>query len=503
MPEELRLIPRSVHVPAPTLRDLLAVVFRQRRLTLISFAGVFLAVVLHGLIAPSYQSEMKVLVRRGRVDPVVSSTPSQAEFEHEGVTEEELNSEVDLLHDGEILRTVARNSGLMSESNSWFWSLVGDNEERQLARAVRRINRRLTVEPVRKATLITVSYKSSDPVQAATVLHSLASAYIERHEQLHRPSGEFKFFDQQVVQSRGSLEEAELELMKFGSDQGVTSAALERDMALQKSSEADADARQTQVSIAATSERVRALEKKLNSLPERITTQIRDSDNPQLMEKMKARLLELQLNRTALLGKYEPSYRPVQEVEQEIAETKATIAAEGEAPIRERTSDQDPDHEWAKAELLKAQVELNAMNVHASAESILLAHYRETASLLGDHAIEQEQLLHDLKAAEEKYLLYLNKREEARIGDALDQGGILNVAIAEQATVPALPELSGLSFGIIGLMCASTLSVTLAFVADYLNPAFRTPDEIVAYLGSPVLASLPRKTDRKMRVLDD
>jgi uncharacterized protein involved in exopolysaccharide biosynthesis len=143
--------------------------------------------------------------------------------------------------------------------------------------------------------------------------------------------------------------------------------------------------------------------------------------------------------------------------------------------------------------LLKTQVELNALGAHATAENALLAHYREAASQLGDHAIEQEQLLHDLKATEEKYLLYLNKREEARIGDALDQGGILNVTIAEQATVPALPQLSALSYGFIGLACASTLSITLAFVADYLNPAFRTPDEIVAYLGSPVLASLPRR----------
>jgi succinoglycan biosynthesis transport protein ExoP len=498
MPEELRFIPRSARVPSPTLRDVLAVVFRQRRLALISFAAVFLAVLLYGVLGPSYQSEMKVLVRRGRVDPVVTPTPSQAEFEREGVTEEELNSEVELLHDGEILLTVVRNSGLISEGRSWFWSLFGDSQERQLARAVRRLDKRLTVEPVRKATLITVKYKSSDPAQAAKVLHSLAGAYLERHEQLHRPSGEFKFFDEQVFRSRLSLEEAELQLMEFGRDQGVTSAALERDMTLQKLSEADAEARQTQVSIAATTERVRALEKRLVSLPERITTQVRDSDNPQLLEKMKARLLELQLSRTELLAKYEPSYRPVQELDEEISETAATIAAEKQSPIRERTSDQGPDHEWAQSELLKAQVELNALGAHATAENNLSAHYREAASQLGDHAIQQEQLLHDLKATEEKYLLYLNKREEARIGDALDQGGILNVTIAEQATVPELPELSALSFGVIGLVCASTLSITLAFVNDHLNPAFRTPDEIVAYLGSPVLASLPVGTLRKM-----
>ena len=396
-----------------------------------------------------------------------------------------------------------RRAGLISEGHSWFWSLFGDNEERQLARAVRRIYKRLTVEAVKKATLITVSYKCSDPAQAANVLHSLAAAYLERHEQLHRPSGEFKFFDQQVIQSRSGLEEAELQLMRFGADQGVTSAALERDMALQKLSEADADSRQTQVSIAAASERARVLSRKLISLPERVTTQIRDSDNPQLMEQMKARLLELQLNRTQLLTKYEPSYRLVQELDQEIAETDASIAAEDKKPIRNAPATRYRITNGAKAELLKTQVELNAMTAHAAAENALLDHYREAASQLGDHAIEQEQLLHDLKATEEKYLLYLNKREEARIGDALDQGGILNVTVAEQATIPALPELSGLSFGFIGLACASTVSITLAFVTDYLNPAFELLDEIIAYLGSPCWLHRPVETDRKMSIFQD
>jgi capsular polysaccharide biosynthesis protein len=89
--------------------------------------------------------------------------------------------------------------------------------------------------------------------------------------------------------------------------------------------------------------------------------------------------------------------------------------------------------------------------------------------------------------------MYANKREEARIGDAMDQGGILNVAIAEQPTVPALPKWSILTFGLSSFVLAGTASTGLAFAADYLDPAFRTPDEVIAYLGSPVLASLPSR----------
>jgi len=212
-----------------------------------------------------------------------------------------------------------------------------------------------------------------------------------------------------------------------------------------------------------------------------------------LLEKMKSKLLELELKRTELLTKFEPSFRLVQEVDQQIAETKISLAAEHLAPVREETTEKDPNHEWAKAELVKSQVELSALEARATAMSKVLTAYRDSAHHLGDDAIQQDELARNLKAAEDKYLLYVNKREEARIADALDQGGILNVTIAEQPRVPALRARSEWSFGLLGILLAGPMSLGLAFAADYLDPAFRTPEEVVAYLETPVLASLPSK----------
>ncbi len=163
------------------------------------------------------------------------------------------------------------------------------------------------------------------------------------------------------MQSRHGLEEAASRLIQFTRDQNVVSAGLERDISLQKLSEADANKQQTHVAISETIKRIRALEWTLKGLPERTTTQLRSSDNPQLLEKMKSKLLELELKRTELLTKFEPSFRLVQEVDQQIAETKSSLAAEDRAPVREETTEQDPNHEWAKAELVKSQVELSAM----------------------------------------------------------------------------------------------------------------------------------------------
>jgi len=491
MSEELRVVARSTREPFPTLRDLASIPFRHRRLVAVCFPAIFVAVLTYGIVFPPYRSEMKFLLRHSRVDPVVTAIPSQPEFQRQGVTEEEVNSEAELLQDGEILRTVVQNAGLRSEGRSWLASLTGDTPQRQLFRAARRIGKRLRVEPAHKAALITVSYESSNPAQGATVLRYLADAYLERHHQVHHPSGAANFFDQQVTQSRGSLEQSEIQLIDFTRDQGVISATQERDFALQKLSDADADMRQTQVALAQTSERIRILHEKLGSLSERVLTQVRNSDNPELLEKLKSHLLELELKRTELLTQYEPSYRLVQEVDQEILQANAAIAKEEQAPLRDQTSDLDPNHQWASAELLKAQVELTTLKAHAAAQTVTVIKYRELAHQLENRAIVQDRLLNDLRSAQQKYLLYVNKREEIRIGDALDQDGLLNVVVAEPPTMPLLPTVSLAMFGLIGLLVAAPVSVGLAFVADYLDPSFRTPDDISVFLGTPVLASLP------------
>jgi uncharacterized protein involved in exopolysaccharide biosynthesis len=497
MSEELNLVPRSLWTPSLTSRDVLAILFRQRRIALISFSLVLLGVLIYGITAPGYQAKMKVLVRRGRVDPVVTPAPTPSpQFERQEVSEEELNSEAELLHDEEILRTVVRESGLVEERRVWrFWESA--DPALQQERAVRKLGKRIAVEPLRKTTLITVTYDSSDPAKAAQVLRCLAKAYLERHQQVHRPSGESSFFEHQMQQSQRGLEEAELKMMEFAHRQGVVSAELERDLTLQKLNDADSSAHQTEVLKQEAERRVRALEEAFEKTPERTTTQIKTADNPQLLEKMKSRLLELLLKRTELTTKFQPSYKLVQEVDREIAETRATIAAEELSPVKDETTDQDVTHEWARAELAKGQVELSGLEARAKATQAMRSSYEQTAQRLGDQAIVQEQLRRNLKAAEEKYLLYANKREEARIGDALDQGGILNVTIAEQPTAPALPAHSRAALALVGFLFAGAVSTGMAFTADYLDPAFRTPDEVIAYLGAPVLASLPSKAGER------
>ena len=483
---------------SPTMRELAMVLFRQRKLFVgVSGLVVVLAVV-YAFAGATYRAHVRVLVRRGRVDPPVTAQPNAPpDFSRVEVTEEELNSEVELLKDDDVLRRVVEANDLAA--HDWLrWLRPHEEQAARVERAAKRLGDRLKVESIKKTNLIAVSYDAPDPQAAARVLQSLASTYLEKHMEVHRPGGQLHFFDQQTGESRRQLEEAKGKLLEFTKSHGVVMAAQERDLLLHRLDEEGASYRQTQVEISETQHRVHELGAQLAKLPERTTTQVRTADNPELLRALKGSLLDLELKKTQLLTKFEPSHRLVLEVEQQMLQTRAAITAEGLSPVRAETTDQDAHYEWAKAELEKAQVEMKGLEAREATTSVHLAGYRSLVRQLGEDAITQDDLTGSERAAQENYLLYVKKREEARMGDALDEGGIVNVAIAEQPVVPALPVWPAGLVVLAGLVTAVASGTGAAFAADYLDPALRTPEEVLACLEIPVLASLPEGMGRRL-----
>jgi len=498
MPDE-DLIRRRVEASTPTMRELATVLFRRRKVFVCASGLVLAATVLYLFAGARYEAHMTVMVRPGRADaPVSAQANAPLDLTHLGITEEELNSEVELLRDDEVLRKVVEQNGLAGRRDWFHFLRLGEGPAERVERAARRLAKKLDVESVKKTNLITVSYSSDDPRLAANVLQSVENAYLEKHTVVHRPGGEVRFFEQQTEESRRKLEEAKLRLLQFTAEHGVVAAAQERDLALGKLSEVDASYRQTRIDLAEIEQRLWALQAQLAVMPERTTTQVRTADNPELLRALKASLLDLQLKRTELLTKFEPNHRLVHEIEQQIVQAQTAIAAESASPVRDETTDKNTHFEWAKSELEKAQVQFKALEARAAATAVQEAAYRTMARRLGEDSVTQDHLVNTEKTEEEVYLLLLKKQEEARVADALDQRGIVNVAIAEQPVAPALPLWSTWTVLLAGFLAAGVAGTGAAFATDYLDPAFRTPDDVLVYLNVPVLASLPRGVEERI-----
>jgi uncharacterized protein involved in exopolysaccharide biosynthesis len=143
---------------------------------------------------------------------------------------------------------------------------------------------------------------------------------------------------------------------------------------------------------------------------------------------------------------------------------------------------------WINSELAKARAELAGLQARAAAMGVIVQGYGTKAQVFEKEAITENDVQRTAKTAEENYLLYARKAEEARISEA---SAILDVGIAEPATAPLLPSRSRFRYLLVGCVLALVGSVSLVFAAELLDSSYRTPDEVTSSLRLPVFAAVP------------
>src|SRR5580704_13564752 len=109
----------------PTLRDIATPLFRHPKLVVSTFLALLLGTVLGIILLPKdYQAKMKILVKRERVDAAVTAGRDAVMSNPGGVTEEEINSEVELLKSRDLLEKVVVDCNLQEPKLSSFWNRI-------------------------------------------------------------------------------------------------------------------------------------------------------------------------------------------------------------------------------------------------------------------------------------------------------------------------------------------------------------------------------------------
>ena len=472
-----------------TRRDFIRPVFQYRRWGLMVFLAISTVVLLAALLWPlRYDARMKILVLRERVDPVMSAESTTATFPRPDVSDSEVLSEVELLKSRDVLEHVAIDSGLLGAVATPRQS--PDNVT--LSRAVRRLETRLSIAPVRKTTLINVTYSSSDPRQAARVLQSFWNHYFEKHLALHRPAASREFFATQTDRLQQELRAAERRLVEFGQRNNLVSAVTEKASSLQQLATFEATEAQLRAEIAEVHRRRQALGTASTKTPPRQTTSLRQQDNGDLIRDLKTKVLDLELQRADMLPKFASTYPPLVELEQKLAQARAALTHAEKTPLKEETTDQNPTHQWIQSELARAEADDAALRARLAQTSATVAKYRGKAQTLDGQSAQQEELIRAVKTAEDNYLRYQKKAEEARISDAFDASRISNVVLAEAPAVPALPANGNRLLWIVaGVFLGLVAGAATTYLLDSINPRFRTREEVQVVLELPVLAALP------------
>ena len=484
-----------------TLRELVQPIVRYRGVAFFTFlclCGSVLAIV--AFMKPEYEASMKVLVKRERMDPVMTASPAEQSRERVEVTEDELNSEVELLKSRDLLQRVALEVGLIKSSGEA--SLVEASRATPqslpaapgivLSRAVNALQQGLQVEAIRKSTLIQLRYRSTDPEQAASVLSNLGRFYVERHLALQRPLGAYEFFHDQTRTFSDTLDEAEAQLADFGRSQQVVAPVSERDSTLTALAEFEASLLRTRAQMAEVEQRMSTLARQIDDTPTRQTTQMHTATDVERIRDLKSKIFDMDRRQADMLRFFNPQYPPLLQLADQLTQARTALTETERTPVSSLTSDQNPTHQWLRDEAARARTERDGLTARVQALTRSVDEYRAKAVRLDEVRAQQDGLLRAVKTARERFELYQRKQEEARISDALDRTRVADVVIAEEPVVPTLPSNSRrLAFAFLGFVLSGAGGVVVALVCHYANPYFRAGEEVQAFLGVPVLATLP------------
>jgi len=489
-------------LPTWTTRDLLSPLFRHKGVVLSVFVVVLAlsAYVVWAVVAHYYVASMQIVVQQHRSDPSISAGQTGAIMNtSRGVSPDQISSEMAILKGDDMLRSVSATCGL---ANSGGFSLSElfypkDPERRKAAKfekAASSLGKGLKVEAAKVSDVIEVRYGVvGDPETPACALQNLGKLYLQKRLQLQRPPGSSQFFAEQTEKYGKELADIEGQLAQFSHDQGIAAPdVLKTDLA-QQLSIAMASLYSTNQAIAGDENRLADLRKQLGITPERITTLQISNSAMTLLQQLEASLLAAQVKRRELLTKYDPSYPLVVQTDEEIATTQKAIEKAKSLNYMNETTDQNPTSEFLHQDYAKTQADLASQKATAAATKASIDRMQNQLVSLDAQSLKQGALVREAKASEANYLLYLNKREQERAADVLDARSIADVSIAVQAAPPALPAINPLLAAVGGFVLAVLAAIAAGFIAERIDPSFRTPLEVSETLQIPVLASLPRQ----------
>lgn len=497
MKEVLSMTASSAGLREVSLRDLVAPLFRHKLLLILVFVATAAAVLAAGFVIPRpYKSHMAILVRRERLDPVVSpeattQVPSSGAQE---ITVEEINSEAELLLSQDLLEKVVVATGLDKTSSPLAWLFPARSEAQRIEHAAKNLAKDLSIKNETNSNLISVSYKSSNPKLAFAVLSALGNFYVEKHMTVLRPPGSFQFFAQQTEQYHKALQQAEANLEAFNKSNKVAAPDDLRTDLAQQVATTTGDMYSARQAAAADEQRIRSDQAQMRGLPQRSVSQRASAPADKLLEDLGASLIAAETHRTELLTKYDPGYPLVQEANQEIAQIKATIAETEKRQYVTETTDVDPEYELLREDIARTRADLAAQRAGAAAAARNITGMRNQMVTLDAQSIEQSDLEREVKADEENYLLYLSKREQERTTDALDKTKIGNVSIVVPPSIPALPLYSSPMVILVAFFAGLFFSIASAYLVDYFDSSFHSPTQVEDILGIPFVVAVPRKT---------
>ena len=480
---------------AISLRDFLTVLFKHKQTILIIFFGVIATVTIGSfLLPPTYEAKSSLLVKFGR-EYVYRSEVGERGSPDMGPLippnqEEVINSEIQILTSRDLIDKVIQ---AIKVENIYPEAVKNPSATMTpLEAAILRFEKKLSVEGVRKSSVIQVSFQHKDPRIAAKAVNLLVDFLKEKHLQVYSDP-KSSFLEQQLSAYDQRLKDSQNQLEAFKQKYRVFSLEEQRTLLLKQRTDLDTSFKTSQNAI-------RELQNKLWSFKTQMRAVSKDvplyteSERYKIIDDAKAQLLTLQLKEQELLQKYNEGTALVINVRKEIKIVQDFIKKQEEDLKGKVRTGQNIVYQDVEKEMIKTQAELSSQEGKSAILREQIAQLDREMQTLDLRENDLQNLKREVAENEKNYKTYLEKVEEALISDNLNRQKMANISVIQAAAVPAKPIKPKKALNIaLGIILGAVSGLGLAFFSEYTSEGLSNPEGAERHLGLPVLGTVPYK----------
>ena len=505
-----RLTPLAPHVASRhTLRDVLIVIFRERRLIILTFSLILAIGLLVSLkLGMTYTAEARLLVLPSR-DYVMRQDVGETGVNMALGDDRIVRSETEIFNNSQLVERVVEDIGLArlypdiasgaGNQGSFLprgWRALTElfrgpetvetgkesgveplteQERKRLNQAVVRFISKLEVLPVKDSSVIHLTFSHPDPTIAADALNRLVQAYLEQRYEVFALSRS-QVFAQQRDNFSQRLGKAEQELEAFKLKNDFSAFADQKTMVLRQQAEIQNDKMDTGTRLREIEGRLAAVRDQLTSVPKDIAL-YEESGQQDARDTARATLVTLEARRNELLTKFSETSRFITDLDHQIAKLRAIISGTPPKESISRRSGRNPLYDELGTEQVRRENEAAALRARQKSLDGQLARITERLGAFDRLERDYNTLMLQRTLLEKNLQIYAQKAEESLIQEELDRQKTANVRVIEQAQIPR--EGKSLRVMVLGLALIGGLvaALALAFLKDFFREVLISPED--------------------------
>lgn len=477
------------------LREILFIVFANKRLIIDTIALIFIAVLAVALLAPKkYTAQSTLLVKGKRVErnPEIVQ---QLQEKRQEITREDLNSEAEIIASVEVLKrtilALAKNDQVFDIPLSTNGNEAKDEAaEEKLIKTSSKLASALSVTVVRSSQVLELGIIWGSPSEGEAILKELVNQYLSYRNAVYKPEQTKDFYDQTVAayQSLIDVKSSEIAMVITKIKAPESSKEIESNLAVKKEYQLQLGILEKS-RLALTSE-LKYLRKQLdmvdqvaqfnaNRLPghEKKTYQFFSNIENQAIRDM-ANIVHLKLEEyTKISRNFVASSERAKSMKTELDKSYRTLVRE----VRALMEHQENELMAVRDSIRFLQSKVDEIDVRNGA--------------LAQYQMQLEKLEREKRLLEKTYENYYRLKEESLMFERI-QSASLNTQIivltpawaSSSATFPNKRLL--IPFG---LVIAVLVALTVAFINEYFDDSIKRASDSERYLGLPTISALSNK----------